>query len=496
MENEASPGQPTPQRLAYDSAADELLYGGAAGGGKTDLLLGLALTRHRRSILFRREGTQLRAAEDRLAEILGARTGFRAASQCWHLPGDRLLEFGHCQHPGDERKYQGRPHDLKAFDELTHFTESQYRFLATWLRTTRPGQRTRIVAASNPPTAGEGEWVIRHWAPWLDPGHGDPAAPGELRWFAMLDGEEVARPDGAAFTWRGEEVRPRSRSFVPSGVDDNPYLDGGYKAVLQALPEPLRGRMLKGDWQAGLADHPWQVIPGAWVRAAQERWRAGAAPPGGRRSPRAAMTALGVDVAQGGDDETVLTPRFGMRCGEQIVRPGRETPDGAAVVALVATALRDGAQVNIDCTGGWGGAAYEQLRTLGVPCLRLVMSEASEARDRSGSLGFVNRRAELYWRCREWLDPANGHDAALPPDPLLRADLCAARWKVVRGQAGRGGRIQIDDKQAQARRLGRSPDRGDSLVYALEDGRPRGATGGAGLRPRGHDAAVMTSPFA
>jgi hypothetical protein len=483
-------GRPTPQRRAYDSAADELLYGGAAGGGKTDLLIGLALSAHRRSIIFRREFKQVAAIEDRVAEILGHRRGYNGQKMVWRLGQGRQIEFGACQHPGDERGYQGRPHDLKAFDELTHFTEGQYRFLSGWLRTTVAGQRCRIVAATNPPTTGEGEWVIARWAPWLDDQNRQMALPGELRWYAVLPGgEEIEVEDGRTLERGGERIRPKSRTFIPSAVDDNPYLaNTAYKATLQALPEPLRSQMLKGDWRAGGEDHPWQIIPSAWVRAAQERWR-NCGRPGG------AMDAIGVDVAQGGQDETVLTMRHGEWVGEQIVAPGRQTRDGPAVVALIAMHVRDSAQINIDCTGGWGGSAYDILSQQGAPVLRLVMSARSEQRDLSGSLGFANKRAELYWRAREWFDPENGHEPAIPPDPRLRGDLCTPRWMVKRGQAGEGGVIQVEDKKEIIARLGHSPDRGDSLIYALDDTRPR-----QWLRERSkgrgpHEAVMMASPW-
>ena len=69
----------------------------------------------------------------------------------------------------------GRPHDFIGFDEISNFTFGQYIFLTTWNRTEIPGIRTRIISAGNPPTNTEGEWVIRRWAPWLDPGHGNMA---------------------------------------------------------------------------------------------------------------------------------------------------------------------------------------------------------------------------------------------------------------------------------------------------------------------------------
>jgi hypothetical protein len=77
------PEKPTPQARAYESQADFLLYGGAAGGGKSDLLIGLALTAHKRSLILRREGKQLAAVVDRIAAICRTRDGFNGASHRW-----------------------------------------------------------------------------------------------------------------------------------------------------------------------------------------------------------------------------------------------------------------------------------------------------------------------------------------------------------------------------------------------------------------------------
>jgi hypothetical protein len=69
------------------------------------------------------------------------------------------------------------------FDEICHFTEGQFRTLIGWLRTDNPDIRQRVIAAGNPPTSAEGEWVKRFWGAWLDPQHPNPAKPGELRWY-------------------------------------------------------------------------------------------------------------------------------------------------------------------------------------------------------------------------------------------------------------------------------------------------------------------------
>lgn len=457
MVDERAPSEATPQRQAYESSADVLFYGGAAGGGKSDLLLGLALTAHRRSIIFRRQSKQIRGFEQRMSEILGGTQGYNSQNAVWKLPGGRLMEFGHCQHVGDEMAYQGRPHDLKGFDEITHFAESQFRFLSGWLRTSRQGQRQRIVATGNPPTDNDGQWVTGYWAPWLDDTYENPALPGELRYFVSTeDGDrEVEGPEPVLVD--GELVTPKSRTFIPSRVEDNPYLmRTGYRAQLQSLPEPLRSQMLRGDFLAGREDDPWQVVPTGWVEAAQQRWQ-------GREKPRGApMDALGVDPARGGADEFVLAPRYANWFGEMIVRPGAEVPDGPSGAALVVQHRRDNCVVNLDAIG-IGSSVLDHLRGNDVTVKALVGSEASHGRDKTGSLGFVNLRSEWWWRMREALDPSGGEEIALPPDPRLKGDLCALRWKLT----ARGIQVEPKSDAKVIERLGRSPDRGDAAVYAL-----------------------------
>jgi hypothetical protein len=451
---------PGPQTEALNNPADILFYGGAAGGGKTDLLVGAALTQHKRSIIFRREFTQLQAINDRLAEIVGSRDGYNGQLKRWLLPGGRQVELGACQFAGDEQAYQGRPHDLKCFDELPHFLESQFRFLCGWLRSSDPAQRCRVICAGNPPTDPEGEWVISYFAPWLDEQHANPAAPGELRWFTTIDGKDVECPNGDAFEYRHEDgrveiVRPISRTVIFATVEDNPvYVASGYKTILQALPEPLRSKMLLGSFAAAQEDNPWQIIPTAWVKAAQERWKE-------RQVERGQeMDALGLDIARGGQDKTVLTPRWGSYFGTQIAVPGKATPDGPSVAALIVQHRGPLATVNLDAVGV-GSSVADICHIDGIPHTALNGASACKERDRSGRLGFVNLRACLYWRMREALDPVYGDDIALPPDRELLADLCAPRWKLtVRG-------IQVESKEEIIKRIGRSPDKGDSAVYAL-----------------------------
>lgn len=462
-------GRKSPQREAYESAADVLGYGGAAGGGKSDLLIGLAITAHRKSIIFRREATQGRGLIDRGREILGNAGRLNEQTGVWRdLPGGRQIEFAGVKDAGDEQKWKGRPHDFIGFDEADLLLEYQVRFLQGWNRTTITDQRCRVVLCFNPPSTAEGRWVLSYFGPWLDPKHPRPAKAGELRWYAMVDGKEVEVESGAPLVVKhGEVVKPLSRTFIPARVIDNPYLMAtNYVATLQALPEPLRSQLLKGDMLAGMDDDPWQIIPTAWVEAAQARW----APDGheGRR-----LDAIGVDVARGGAAQTVFARRHAAWFAPLEKHPGASTPDGPAVVGLLArlVAHQSQALLNIDVVGV-GGSVYDiargQLRDARVVAINFA--SRTDARDRSGKLGFVNLRAFAYWRLRELLDPVSEIKMALPRDRELLADLTAPRWEMTVGG------IKVEPKEKVIERIGRSPDCGDAVVLSILV--PSGGTSG------------------
>lgn len=436
-----------------------MFFGGAAGGGKTDLLLGCA-RQHWRAILFRRIFKSLTAIIDRSRQIYNPegsdafKDSYNEGLYRWKFGDGTLLRFAAMQLEEDKRNFQGQPHDFYGFDEITEFTESQFRFVTGWNRTVKKNTRCRVVCTGNPPTNADGEWIIQYFAPWLDPSHIDPAISGELRWYTTIGGKDVACESGEPILHKGEKLIPRSRTFIPSRLADNPYLmDRGYGAVLQALPEPLRTQMLYGDFTVGRDDDPWQVIPTAWVDAAQERWR-------NRKHPETPLSGLGVDVARGGKDKTVLTRRYDNYFAMQDCFAGQATPDGPAVVQLIIRVL-NGAKcpVKIDVIGV-GTSVYDHAKSI-LNAIPMNGSEASIARDKSEQLAFINKRAEWYWKLREALDPSSGEDLALPDDRELKVDLCAARWELM----ARG--IKIESKDNIIERLGRSPDKGDSLVYAF-----------------------------
>lgn len=461
------------QMLALESKAHVTGYGGAAGGGKTDLIAGLALTRHKRVAVFRREKTQTEGIIQRMAEILGSSDGYNSQKSIWRV-NDRLIEFGGLDNPDDHQKWQGRAHDLKAYDEVTEMRESQVRFTMGWARGPDPKQRARVLMTFNPPTTAEGRWVIAFFAPWLDDKHPNPARPGELRWFTTIKGKDVEVEDERPFVlFKGEAVydfdpsefspekiiTPKSRTFIPSKVTDNYfYLKTGYIDTLQAMPEPLRSQMLDGDFKAGMEDDAYQVIPTAWVDAAMDRWEP--------RNNKGDMTSMGVDVARGGRDQTIISRRHGSWFDDLVCLEGGQTPDGPTVATQTVRYRRDQAPVHIDVVG-WGSSPFDFLNTNGVHAVPVNGASKSNRKTLDGRLSFVNYRAEMWWKMREALDPNVRDLIALPDDTALRADLCAPTWKL----ASNG--IQIESKDEIIKRLGRSPDRGDAVCMANINTVPR-----------------------
>jgi hypothetical protein len=360
----------------------------------------------------------------------------------------------------DRERFKGDPHDLIYFDEGSDFLYSQFRFIIGWNRSVDPAQRCRVVVGSNPPVDPEGFWVIRHWAPWLDEMHPRPAKAGELRWFTTsASGEDVEVDGPGPHLIGGESVRARSRSVIRGVMADNPFLAAtNYDANLAGLPEELRRAYRDGIFSTSFRDDEFQVVPSAWIQEAQRRWSA--TPPG---QP---MTAIGLDVAHGGADWTVLAARHGAWYAPLVRRPGKECRDGGDVAALVVRERKNNCAIVVDVGGGYGGSVQMRLKDQGLPSVGFNGASRSIARTRDGQLGFVNKRAEAWWKFREELDPDQefGSVIALPPDASIKADLAAPRWKLA------AGGIQIEAKEDIKRRLGRSPDDGDAIVMAMSPG--------------------------
>lgn len=425
---------------------------------------GLAYEAHERSLILRRYNKDAKKLAD--AEFIGKiRDGDRDGwngSDLVYRDDRRHITFGGCEMEQDKQRYKGDPHDLIVFDEVTDFLESQYVFITIWNRSATQGQRCRVVCTGNPPTTAEGLWVIKRWAPWLDPKHHNPAKPGELRWFLSdEDGNDLEVDGQGPHLIGGKEVYAKSRTFIPAKLSDNPDLsaDGQYERVLDALPKELREAYRDGRFDAGLKDHPWQLIPTQWVIEAQARWKP--MPPAG-----IPMCAIAADVAQGGADNNVIAARYDSWFAELQIVPGSETPLGKDISGEIVKHRRDGALIIIDCGGGYGGSAYKHFHDNNDPVVAYKGATTSSARTKDGTLSFANKRTECLWRFREALDPSQlgGSQIALPPDPVLLSDLTAVHYEV------RKNVIHAEPKEEVAKRIGRSPDRGDAVVMCYTEG--------------------------
>lgn len=461
-----------PQYNAYFSLADELLYGGAGGGGKSDLVLGLAFTAHWNSLILRRQYVDLGGMIERALEINGTRDGYSGAvPPRLYTTGGRRIVFGAHKELGDEQSFQGQPFDLKCFDEAVQHLESQVQFHLGWLRSTRVNpdgtlQRCRAILASNPPIDAAGYWIVGRYRPWLDLNYPENkrAKAGELRWFITNpDGEdqEVDGPTPIEFTVKGkkETFRPTSRTFIPAFLEDNPFLiNSNYRAQQDALPEPLRSAVRDGNFMAVRADTERQVIPTQWVIEAQGRWTRD-----GRRGRP--MTAMGYDPSGGGKDPAMLAMRHGPWYAPLIERKGAEAADGSMTVGFLFQHRRDLAEIVIDVGGGYASSTRERLKENGAEHTPFDGNGVGEGRDKSGLLTFTNRRAKAWWRFREALDPdqIGGSEVLLPDDQQLRAELTAPTFKVDKSK------ITIESKDDIRKRIGRSTNRADAVIMCWSD---------------------------
>lgn len=220
INREYMPHTPTKMQSWFLALSErEILYGGAAGGGKTDALLMAALqyvhVPHYAAIIFRRSFTDLElpdALVPRSKEWLTGKARWRGDQFQWLFPSGATLSFGYMSSENDKYRYQGAQFQFVGFDEKTQFTESQYRYLFSRLRRLEDSYvPLRMRGASNPGGIGH-EWVKQRF---------------------ITEGNK----DG--------------RAFVPASLWDNPYLDReDYVESLMNLDPVTRAQLLSGDWTA------------------------------------------------------------------------------------------------------------------------------------------------------------------------------------------------------------------------------------------------------
>ena len=224
----------------------EVLYGGAAGGGKSYALIADPVryfsNKNFNGILLRRTNDELRElvwkTQEMYPEIYPGAKWSERKSQ-WTFPSGARLWMTYLDRDDDVLRYQGQAFTWIGFDELTqHPTPFAFNYMRSRLRTTDPTLPLCIRATTNPGGPGHG-WVKKMF---LDP------SPANTRFCPrdLESGEELRYPKGHA-----KEGEPLFyRRFIPATLMDNPYLaeDGMYEANLLSLPEQQRRQLLEGDW--------------------------------------------------------------------------------------------------------------------------------------------------------------------------------------------------------------------------------------------------------
>lgn len=214
------------QRAFLEADATEVLFGGAAGGGKSygqliDALRFALAYPGSRQLILRRTYAELEKSLIRVSLGLfpASLYSYNSTSHCGRFRNGSLIDFGYCATENDVYQYQSAEYDVVRFDELTHFTEYQYIYLISRVRGTS-GYPKQIKSSTNPGGVGH-MWVKARFI--------DPAPPDTP--FVGADG-----------------VR---RVFLPSRIDDNRFLtesDPDYRQRLLALPEHQKRALLYGDW--------------------------------------------------------------------------------------------------------------------------------------------------------------------------------------------------------------------------------------------------------
>lgn len=251
--------QKGPQTAFLECGADIAFYGGAAGAGKTFAVLMEPIyhlhVEYFKSVTFRRNSTMVRNpgglwdtsmqiyANPRLAGIP------KETTLEWDFPAKSTVKFAHLQYENDVLSWQGAQIPLIIFDELTHFTKSQFFYMMSRNRSTC-GVKPYMRATTNPMADS---WVREFIDWWIDPNTGLAIAErsGKIRYFIQLNDQIIWHESKAALHEKYAGCLPKSFTFISASIFDNQKLlqaDPGYLSNLHALPRVERERLLNGNW--------------------------------------------------------------------------------------------------------------------------------------------------------------------------------------------------------------------------------------------------------
>lgn len=295
--------QAGPQLDFLSSSAHIAIYGGAAGSGKSFALLLEPLRHYTNSkfggVIFRKNSTQIRnegGLLDESMELYAPLGGvLRESFLEWTFPSGARVKFAHIDTEKDVYSWQGSQIAFIGFDELVHFSESQFFYMLSRNRSTS-GVPGYVRATCNP----DADSWVRHlidW--WIGPG-GYPIKErsGVLRWFIRIDNTIIwANTPEELIAKHGPETMPKSLTFIMATIHDNKILlekDPSYLANLHALTRVERMRLLGGNWDVkysagSLFQREWfpilDAIPAGWIQSIRFWDRAATKPNEVNRDP-------------------------------------------------------------------------------------------------------------------------------------------------------------------------------------------------------------------
>ncbi|MDP4172436.1 MAG: terminase family protein [Bacteroidota bacterium] len=417
------------QTLALESECDEVLFGGAKGGGKSDVLLFgalrfIALPSYK-ALIVRRTFPRLKELIDRSMTFHALNGTYNRSEKQWKFPSGAQIVFGHCQNDGDELNYQGHQYHYIGFDQVEEFTENMFNIIAACGRKV-DDIPVYIRCTANPGGVGK-HWVKRRW----------------------IEGKEPNKIYATETSLNGKLIL-RKQVFIPSSIFDNKILlekNPEYLAFLQKLPEKFRKMYLEGDFNT--EDEPDQLITSELINNAKKH---------AKESAKLGDIYLGVDVARFGDDSTEIAFIMSNRL---IKIETYKKLDINQISQIIIRKIREEKikpfNIGID-TVGLGAGVYDIIKSNGFSVNEIV-SGSSPITLRGDYYKFRNLRSQMHWHFREKL--RTGIFSLGIEDSEFEEEALSVKYEISSEKM-----ITIESKEDIKKRIGRSTNKHDAVVYA------------------------------